>query len=132
MDIKKTLSMTALAAAVLSSPGCMWSRVKVNDPDIVARSHGIKEGETAEKELESILLAKPTMQIPGKDKRTLAYSFSDTKHNGLMLILVNFSRSTTVAETLYVDIDTKTEKAEKVHRPHIPAVEWRFWPFSDK
>lgn len=132
MDIKKTFSTIALAAAILASPGCMWSRVKVNDPDVVMRSHGIKEGETSEKELESILLAKPTMQIPGKDRRTLAYSFSDTKQNGLILIFANFSRTTTVAETLYVDIDPKSGKVEKVHRPHIPSVEWRFWPFSDK
>lgn len=41
MDIKKTFSTIALAAAILASPGCMWSRVKVNDPDVVMRSHGI-------------------------------------------------------------------------------------------
>lgn len=110
----------------------MWSRVKVNDPDIVLRSYSIVEGRTSESELENILLAKPTTRIPAEGFHTLAYSFSDTKQNGLVLVVVNFSRSTTVAETLYVDVDSGTGKVKKVHRPHIPAVEWRFWPFSDK
>lgn len=132
MKITKTLMTAAFTAAVTLASGCMWSRVKVNDPDIVSRSYSIREGRTAESELDGILKARPTMRIPGKDTRTLAYSFSDTKHNGLMLLVVNFTRSTTIAETLYVDIDPVTGKVKKVHRPDLPAVEWRFWPFSDK
>lgn len=111
--------------------GCMWSRVQVNDPTVVDRSHGIKEGVTAESELDAILQSKPTMRMPGNGKETLAYSFSDTKHNGLMLIVVNFTRSTTVAETLYVEVDSDTRKVRKVYRPKTPGIEWRFWPFGE-
>lgn len=129
---KKLYIIGAFAAALLTAPGCMWSRVKVNDPDIVARSYSIRVGETSESQLESILMAKPTMRVPGKDSVMLGYSFSDTKHNALTLVVVNFSRSTTVAETLYVEIDPATKKVIRVHRPHVPTIEWRFWPFSDK
>lgn len=112
--------------------GCMWSRVVVNDPAVVERSRAIKEGVTRESELDGILAAKPTMRMPGKSAHTLAYTFSDTKHNGLMLIFFNFTRSTTVAETLYVDVDPKTGTVKKVHRPEVPEIEWRFWPFGGK
>lgn len=128
----RTSALAAFAAALSSASGCMWSRVKVNDPDIVERSHAVMEGETSEDELDGILLAKPTMRMQAGDVTTLAYSFSDTKHNGLMLVLVNFSRSTTLAETLYVDVDRKSGKVKKVHRPRVPEPEWRFWPFGDR
>lgn len=132
MNISKKLLPALLGVFLLATPGCMWSRVKVNDPGIVARSHAVKVGVTRENDLEKLLLAKPTMRIQGKDTHTLAYTFSDTKSNGLMLILFNFTRSTTVAETLYIDVDSATGKVRKVHRPRIPEVEWRFWPFSDR
>jgi hypothetical protein len=124
----------AAVAAVLfaAAPGCMWSRVVVNDPSIVGRSRTIKEGVTKEAELEAILSARPTMRMPVGGADLLAYSFSDTKHNGLMLIAFNFTRSTTVAETLYVEIDRATGTVKKVHRPEVPEVSWRFWPFGQR
>lgn len=130
--MKKTSSLVIAAAVLSLVSGCMWSRVQVNDTGIVQRSYAVREGVTLEKDLDAILLAKPTMRLPGKDSRTLAYSFSDTKHNGLMLLVVNFTRSTTVSETLYIEIDDRTGKVRKVHRPYVPEVKWRFWPFSDK
>lgn len=132
MNISRFFILAPLCMILSATTGCMWSRVKVNDPSIVERSHFVKEGTTHEDDLEEILQAKPTMHIPGRESHTLAYSFSDTKHNGLVLILLNFSRSTTIAETLYIDIDTSTRKVKKVHRPQVPTIEWRFWPFSDR
>lgn len=122
----------ALSGLICLASGCMWSRAKVNDPEIVTRSRAIKPGQTKESELDALLQAKPTLQLPGKDVRTLAYSFSDTKHHGLMLILVNFTRSTTVAETLYVEVDPETRVVQNVRRPNLPQIEWRFWPFPEK
>ena len=114
-----------LSALSLMMSGCMWSRVVVNDPAVVERSRAIKEGVTRESELDGILAAKPTLRMPGKNAHTLAYTFSDTKHNGLMLILVNFTRSTTVAETLYVEVDPASGTVKKVHRTEVPEIEWR-------
>ena len=78
--------------------GCMWGRVKVNDPSVVDSARFIKPGSTHISELENILKVQPTFRMPGKDMILLGYTYSDTKNNGLMLIAVNFMRSTTVTD----------------------------------
>lgn len=49
-----------------------------------------------------------------------------------MLIFFNFTRSTTVAETLYVEVDPSDGTVKKVHRPRVPKIGWYFWPFGAK
>ncbi len=111
--------------------GCMWGRVKVNDPSVVDSARFIKPGSTHISELENILKAQPTLRIPGKDMTLLGYTYSDRKNNGLMLIAVNFMRSTTVTDTLYIEADPATQIVRKVHIPPKRTLEWRFWPFGD-
>jgi hypothetical protein len=76
----------------------MRGRVKVNDPSVVDSARFIKSGSTYISELENILNVQPTFRMPGKDMILLGYTYSDTKNNGLMLIAVNFMRSTTVTD----------------------------------
>ena len=111
--------------------GCMWGRVKVNDPSVVDSARSIKPGSTHISELENILKVQPTFRMPGKDMLLLGYTYSDTKNNGLMLIAVNFMRSTTVTDTLYIEADPVTQNVRKVHIPPKRTPEWRFWPFGD-
>lgn len=111
--------------------GCMWGRVKVNDPSVVDSARSIKPGSTHISELENILNVQPTFRMPGKDMILLGYTYSDTKNNGLMLIAVNFMRSTTVTDTLYIEADPVTQIVRKVHIPPKRTLEWRFWPFGD-
>lgn len=111
--------------------GCMWGRVKVNDPSVVDSARSIKPGSTHISELENILKVQPTLRMPGKDMTLLGYTYSDTKNNGLMLIAVNFMRSTTVTDTLYIEADPVTQIVRKVHIPPERTLEWRFWPFGD-
>lgn len=111
--------------------GCMWGRVKVNDPSVVDSARSIKLGSTHISELENILKVQPTFRMPGKDMTLLGYTYSDTKNNGLMLVAVNFMRSTTVTDTLYIEADPVTQIVRKVHIPPKRTPEWRFWPFGD-
>ena len=111
--------------------GCMWGRVKVNDPSVVDSARFIKPGSTHISELENILKVQPTFRMPGKEMTLLGYTYSDTKNNGLMLIAVNFMRSTTVTDTLYIEADPVTQIVRKVHIPPERTLEWRFWPFGD-
>lgn len=125
----KKLLVPVLAALLLE--GCMWGRVKVNDDGVADRAAAIRVGVTRGEEVPKILGAQPTMRMPGKTSRVLGYTYADTKSNGLILILFNFTRSTTVAETLYVEIDSATDVVTRVHVPPKRDVEWRFWPFGD-
>ena len=111
--------------------GCMWGRVKVNDPSVVDSARFIKPGSTHMSELENILKVQPTFRMLSKDMTLLGYTYSDTKNNGLMLIAVNFMRSTTVTDTLYIEADPMTQIVRKVHIPPKRTLEWRFWPFGD-
>lgn len=110
--------------------GCMWGRMQVNDPDIVLRARAIRVGETTADQLPVLLRAEPTMRLPGKDRQILGYTFSDTKSNGLVLILLNFSKTQTVAETLYVEVDSATQVVRKVHVPSRPDIKWDWYPFG--
>ena len=111
--------------------GCMWGRVKVNDPSVVDSARFIKPGSPHMSELENILKVQPTFRMLSKDMTLLGYTYSDTKNNGLMLIAVNFMRSTTVTDTLYIEADPMTQIVRKVHIPPKRTLEWRFWPFGD-
>jgi hypothetical protein len=111
--------------------GRMWGRVKVNDPSVVDSARSIKPGSTHISELENILKVQPTFRMPGKDMTLLGYTYSDTKNNGLLLIAVNFMRSSTVTDTLYIEADPVTQIVRKVHIPPKRTPEWRFWPFGD-
>lgn len=92
-------------------------RVKVNDPSIVDRAAYIRPGRTKVSELGQILHADPSLRMPIQDGTILGYTYADTKANGLILILFNFTKSQTVAQTLYVMIDPETGVVKKVFIP---------------
>ena len=112
--------------------GCMWGRVQVNDPGIVVRAKGIKVGVTTANELAGLLRAEPTLRLPGKETQTLGYTFAETKSNGLILIILNFSKTQTVTETLYVEVDAATQVVRKVHIPGRPEIKWEWNPFGEE
>ena len=124
----KTFAAMALASVC---SGCMWGRVRVNDPSIVDRAAGIRIGKTKVSELGQILHADPSLRMPIQDGTILGYTYADTKANGLILILFNFTKSQTVAQTLYVMIDPETGVVKKVFIPERKEIEWEFWPFGD-
>jgi hypothetical protein len=130
-DVFRGLCLICIAVSSLSFSGCMWGRVKVNDPSVADSARSVKPGVTRVSELDDILKVQPTLRMPGKDMTLLGYTYSDTKNNGLMLIAVNFMRSTTVTDTLYIEADPATQIVRKVHIPPKRTLEWRFWPFGD-
>lgn len=127
--IRYLLPLSAFILTLFS--GCMWGRAKVNDPSIADLALTIKPGKTLVSELDDMLKAHPTLRIPGNDTTLLGYTYSDTKNHGLMLIAVNFMRSTTITDTLYIEADPGTHVVQKVHIPPRRTPEWRFWPFGD-
>lgn len=111
--------------------GCMWGRMKINDPDIVERAREIRVGETLGVDVPRILAAQPTMRMPGKDRLMYGYTYGDTKTEGIILLAFNFTRSSTLAETLYVEVDAKSDIVTNLYIPPERNLEWRFWPFGD-
>ncbi len=125
------IAVLLIFALPLLTSGCMWGRMKINDPEIVRLARNIEPGKTLGSDVPRILGAQPTMRMPGKEYRMLGYTYADTKSNGLMLILFNFTRSSTVAETLYIEVDSKTDVVTRMYIPPTHDLEWRFWPFGD-
>ena len=136
MRVKKfklnNLKLLVTAGLAMFAGGCMWGRMQVNDPTIADRAAAIRPGVTRSSEVPAILQAQPMMRMPGKDTTMQGYSYADTKSGGLMLVLFNFNRSTTVADTLYVEIDNRTDLVTRVYIPPRRDPEWRFWPFSEE
>lgn len=130
-EVFRRLSLVTIAVFTLSFSGCMWGRVKVNDPSVADSARLVKPGVTRVSELSDILKMQPTLRMPGKDITLLGYTYSDTKNNGLMLVVVNLMRSETVTDTLYIEADPVTQIVKKVHIPPKRTLEWRFWPFGD-
>lgn len=129
----KNLLLAGIAAVALASvtTGCVWGRVRVNDAAVADRARNIKVGATKFAEVPQILQADPTMRLPGAKGDLYAYSYSDTKNHGLMLLFVNFDRSTTVTDTLYVEGDRETGLVSSVVIPKKRDIAWRFWPFGE-
>lgn len=122
--MKKTLFLLSLSCL----SGCMWGRVQVNDPTIRDRAALIRPGRTRVSELKSLLMAEPTMRMPLKDRTVLSYTYADTKANGLMLIVVNFTKSQTQADTIYVEADA-SGIVRHIYVPPSRDIPWEFWPF---
>lgn len=123
--------MIGIAAGLaFGTSGCMWGRLQVNDPEIVVRAKAIRPGITNVDQLRGILQAEPTLRLPGKGSTLLGYTYADTKSNGLVLIVVNFSKTQTVAETLYVEVDSETGLVRRTYVPGKRELEWEWNPFD--
>ena len=112
--------------------GCIWSRARINDPAIVERAKAIRPGVTKTVDLPSILKAQPTRERTDGKSVTYEYSYSDAKSETFTLILVTFSRTEDVTETLYVEADKATGLVTRVPKLPPHESEWRCWPFDDK
>ena len=123
--------VAALALAVLSE-GCIWSRARMNDPAIYARASAIVPGKTKASELSTILQAQPTRMRRNGNVVTYEYSYSDTKSKTFTLLILTFSRTENVTETLYVEADAESGVITSVPRLRHHEPEWRFWPFDEK
>ena len=130
--VVRCLLSVCLVAFFSACGGCMWGRMRVNDPTIVQRAARIKPGVTKVSQLSRLLGAEPSMRMPVGSRLMLGYTYADTKSNGLVLILLNFTRTQTVTDTLYVEADAETGTVVKVHVPPSHEIEWRFWPFGDE
>jgi len=128
--MSRILARLAAMAALLVS-GCMWGRMTVNDPSVADRARSIRPGVTKAEDVANIIGAQPTMRLPGKERLLFGYTYADTKNNGLMLLVLNFMRSTTVTDTLYIEADAKTGLVSQVYLPKHHELEWRFWPFGE-
>ena len=126
-----SVRLLALVSLALMTSGCMWSRARLNDPAIVERARAIRPGVTKAVDLPSVLKAQPTRERRLGNLVTYEYSYSDAKTETFTLILVSFSRTEDVTETLYVETDAATGLVTRVPKltPHEP--EWRCWPFGD-
>ena len=112
--------------------GCMWSRARINDPEILERAKAIKPCVTKARELPAILKAQPTRKRREGRLVTYEYSYSDSKSKTFSLILVSFSRTEDTTETLYVETDAETGVVLRVPKLEHHDPEWRWWPFGEE
>lgn len=110
----------------------MWSRVRLNDPEIVERASAIVPGVTKVADLSRLLQAQPTRQHKRGTDLVYEYSYADSKTKVFTLVLLSFSRTESVTETLYVEADAGTGVVTRVPRQRRHEPEWRFWPFGDE
>ena len=130
-NAKTLLAVCVVAVATTFMEGCMWSRARLNDPEIVERASAIVSGVTKVADLPQLLQAQPTRKRKLGNDLTLEYSYSDSKTKVFTLIIVSFSRTESVTETLYVEADAETGVVTRVPRQKRHEPEWRFWPFGD-
>ena len=130
-NAKTLLAVCVVAVAATFMEGCMWSRARLNDPEIVERASSIVPGVTKVSDLPRLLQAQPTRKRKSGNDLTLEYSYSDSKTKVFTLIIVSFSRTESVTETLYVEADAETGVVTRVPRQKRHEPEWRFWPFGD-
>lgn len=124
--------MFVLIALTSLASGCMWSRARINDPEIIERAKAIKPCVTKVRELPSILKAQPTRKRREGRLVTYEYSYSDAKTKTFSLILVSFSRTEDTTETLYVESDAETGLVTRVPKLERHDPEWRWWPFGEE
>jgi len=124
----KVLAVAALTCAV---SGCMWSRMRMNDPEIVSRARAIVPGKTTVAELPVLLNAQPTRKRTAGKTTTFEYSYSDAKTKSFSIIIFTWSRTENVTETLYVEADASTGVVTGLPYLDHREPEWRFWPFDE-
>ena len=122
--------VAGMLAAVLS--GCMWSRHRMNDPEIVERAASIRPGVTTVQDLPRLLGAQPTRRRAEGKLVTYEYSFADSKSETFSIVILTFSRTENVTETLYVETDAETGKVVRVPQLISREPEWRCWPFGEE
>lgn len=132
LNARNLLPVCALAALTALMEGCMWSRARLNDPEIVERASAIVPGVTKVSDLSGLLRAQPTRMHKAGDNLVYEYSYSDAKTKVFTLILLSFSRTESVTETLYIEADAKSGVVTRVPRQKRHEPEWRFWPFGDE
>lgn len=118
-------------AVMIVTEGCMWSRARLNDPEILERAKAIKPGVTKIADLPNILQAQPTRMHKTDHCLVYEYSFADSKTKVFTIILLSFSRTESVSETLYVEADIETGVVTRIPQLSQHDPEWRFWPFGD-
>lgn len=111
--------------------GCIWSRAKINDTSIIHRQDQIIVGKTKIEQVPIILGAAPSSISEFKNGTTL-YSFvvGDSRTNGLMLVLVNFTKTNLSTSAIYVIADAQGVVSQ-IRKSPMPDPEWEFWPFGD-
>ena len=132
MSEKRLLTVGVAAALAVFAEGCMWSRARLNDPEIVERASAIVPGVTKTVDLPRLLQAQPTRMHKAGKEQVYEYSYSDSKTKVFSLIIVSFTRTESVTETLYVEADAETGVVTRVPRVKRHEPEWRFWPFGDE
>ena len=57
--------------------GCMWGRMRINDPSVADRARMIRPGVTRGDQIVDIIGAQPTMRMPGKEQTLFGYTYGD-------------------------------------------------------
>ena len=132
LNARNLLSLCAALAVAAFAEGCMWSRARLNDPEIVERASAIVPGVTKVADLSRLLQAQPTRLHKQGNDLICEYSYADSKTKVFTLLLLSFSRTESVTETLYIEADAESGVVTRVPRQRRHEPEWRFWPFGDE
>ena len=132
MKLERLLLVCSAVLLTALAEGCMWSRARLNDPEILERARAIVPGVTKAADLSKLLQAQPTRMHKTGNALVCEYSYADSKTKVFTLILLSFSRTESVTETLYVESDAETGVVTRVPRLVRHEPEWRFWPFGDE
>ena len=131
--MKRISLLLTMLSALLVLPSCSWSRMRMNNSEKNNFYQQLKQvvpEKTREDDLPALLTA-PQQIMPQKSGGQLyVYQVGDTKMKGLMLIVVNFSVSNSVSDTIYIYTDQGIV-TKVVSAGYPKKAEWEYWPFGD-
>lgn len=131
MKLRLLLSGLGCIGILTLSSGCMWARMKTNDPDVLARARLVRPQVTRASELANLLGQPPNSVMPTKNGLQMyVYTAGDSKTMGFNIIVLSVSKTNMRMDSVYIFVDEQglVQKVVVGKQGEIP---WEWWAFGD-
>lgn len=123
---------SALGMLVVALGGCTFNRAQINQADLTQRMAGVVPGQTTIAEVEAMAGSTATSITPlGGGKLLYAYTFGDSKTAGLMLIILNISKTNAGFDTALFLVDENGVVEWAGVGQNSEDLPWQWWAFGD-
>lgn len=121
-----------LGGLALMAGGCAFNRAQVNQADLPQRVAGVVPGQTTIAEVEAMAGSTATSITPlGDGKSLYAYTYGDSKTAGLMLIILNISKTNAGFDTALFLVDQNGIVEWAGVGQNSKNLPWQWWAFGD-
>ena len=127
----KVRVIAALAAVALVASGCSFARGQLNMKKFREALPEIELGKTKISEVEE-RVGPATSITPVGNRLVYAWVYSDSKTQGLTLILLNISKTNTGFDVAHFLVRPGTGVIDEIKLgKNSTAVDWEWWAFGD-